>query len=250
MMYKRVASPSRRVIGAIWYAMDRFPEELIERIVAFAFSELPPSYSPWPLRAALLPKSPPMTTTSVKFSSTTFLLVSRQLNRITIPFIYTRIHVQTRSQARLLVGTLHARPDLARCIRWFVARGCWNEVGEALACVGARLEVLELTFDDPPPRHQEIPAVQERGVTLAVIFSRAPSSISPARCWERGVEGQSHFYSVFHHCSCSFAHHVALCYHDPRPTSPKTLNISFSRSLASTAMADAKLRVHGISAVP
>ena len=113
------------------------PEEILEHILALAISSPRRLWHPF---------------SSPAWRARALLLVSRKINRIATPLAYGHLTIHTREQAHLLSRTLHARPDIASCVRWVVAHGCWNEVGRVLHFLAgsesaARLEVLDLTLD-------------------------------------------------------------------------------------------------------
>lgn len=125
--------------------LSTIPEELIERILAFALS---PSSSTAPVA------SKPHGTSS---SRTGPLLTSRALNRIGTPLLYSTLRINTARSARLLAQTLSGNgittaaaraKELSSCVRAIIARASYPSIGVVFhACAGRTLELLDITVD-------------------------------------------------------------------------------------------------------
>lgn len=126
--------------------LSTIPEELIERILAFALS--PPSST-----ATTVASSKGHGTSS---SRTGPLLTSRALNRIGTPLLYSTLRINTARSARLLAQTLSGNgvttaaraKELSSCVRTIIARASYPSIGVVFhACAGRTLELLDITVD-------------------------------------------------------------------------------------------------------
>lgn len=127
--------------------LSTIPEELIERILAFALS--PPSST-----ATTVASSKGHGTSS---SRTGPLLTSRALNRIGTPLLYSTLRINTARSARLLAQTLSGNgvttaaaraKELSSCVRAIIARASYPSIGVVFhACAGRTLELLDITVD-------------------------------------------------------------------------------------------------------
>lgn len=123
--------------------LSTIPEELIERILAFALS------------------SPSSTVVASKGHGTSSrtgpLLTSRALNRIGTPLLYSTLRINTARSARLLAQTLSGNgvttvapraKELSSCVRTIIARASYPSIGVVFhACAGRTLELLDITVD-------------------------------------------------------------------------------------------------------
>lgn len=119
------------------------PEELIERILAFAL---------------LLPSSTTVTSKGHGTSSRTGpLLTSRALNRIGTPLLYSTLRINSARSSRLLAQTLSGdgvtttaprAKELSSCVRTIIARASYPSIGVVFhACAGRTLELLDVSVD-------------------------------------------------------------------------------------------------------
>ncbi|KAJ7705524.1 hypothetical protein B0H17DRAFT_1193184 [Mycena rosella] len=121
-----------------------FPEELLERILAFVVVAPPTAHprAPWhPSPNAASSETPIRTRTAA-------LLVSRAFHRIALPLFYHTLVLHTPSQSRGLLAALGARPALTRCVRTLVLSDPSPADADLLVLVGSTLRALDVTL--PP----------------------------------------------------------------------------------------------------
>lgn len=125
--------------------LSQFPEELLERILAFCAVADPVQFSrpSWHSTNRSPEHSPPSTRGRLAL-----LLVSKSFLRICTPLFYDTICISSLGQLQHLLATaLHSSSFLANYVRCVVLAGIWGEAGDLLRMCGPTLKMLDITLD-------------------------------------------------------------------------------------------------------
>ncbi|KAF8066675.1 hypothetical protein FPV67DRAFT_1495892 [Lyophyllum atratum] len=194
-------------------ALNLFPEELLERILA---QTLPSHADPRPIWL----HSPAHPSTRLAP-----LLTSRQFVRIATPLLYHSVHIPNLAKAQLLLRTLRARPSLAGHIRCLSFAGVWREAAEIMSLCSGSLSVLDLTItfenDDGQSTTDELYSEALKGLTgIRHLTVRKTNHVYLSLPRPRAlINGLAH---AIHHWPHLRTAHIAFKLSDDTPTSPIT----------------------------
>ena len=148
--------------------LSTMPEELLERILAFAVTPaLPQRSSPSLKKLGVAPHVAP-------------LLVSRTWLRIATPTFYRHITLRSDKQTALLAQSLRRNPELGRWVRGIRAEGTYSRLLDVIQYCPA-LEEFDMTVDNGPSNLQMAHLSSQRPPAVDAAVVRFCNSFSYMR---------------------------------------------------------------------
>lgn len=148
--------------------LSTMPEELLERILAFAVTPGPSQrFAPNLKKLGVAPHVAP-------------LLVSRTWLRIATPTFYRHITLRSDKQAALLAQSLRRNPELGRWVRSIRAEGTYPRLLDVVQYCPA-LEEFDMTVDNGPSNLQMAQVSPQRPPSVDAAVVRFCNSFSCMR---------------------------------------------------------------------
>ncbi|KAK0443084.1 uncharacterized protein EV420DRAFT_1576915 [Desarmillaria tabescens] len=161
-------------------SLDSFPEELVERILAYCVVAPP---TPAVSSPAWAPVHPPSTAVRPVCSRLAPLLVCKSFYRISLPHFYHTIHLTRPSQPAHLLAALHSYPWLSRYVRRVVITGIFDGADQVFRQC-RHVKALDITLDPRFPEQAYCPAVERLCDSLEALDAITHLTIrKPARLY-------------------------------------------------------------------
>ncbi|KAK0199758.1 hypothetical protein DFS33DRAFT_1364818 [Desarmillaria ectypa] len=161
-------------------SLDSFPEELIERILAYCVVASP---TPVVSSPAWAPVHPLSTAVRPVYSRLAPLLVCKTFYRISLQHFYHTIHLTRPSQPAHLLATFHHYPWLCRYVRRVVITGIFDGADQVFRRC-RHVKALDITLDPRSPEQAYCPSVEHLCDSLEALNAVTHLTIrKPARLY-------------------------------------------------------------------